>query len=410
MHATMERGQVGAEHFDYEKRRYYDTVTWLAEVLPGQMRTPFEYTFDGHELYANDGSPLGEIFDDAIEKAKNLPGYEQRRRGIEKEEYQEMIDMMRGDRLNTMVVVSDFPPELMSATRDEGGYNVTRRPTMLRVLTKNPHGTLSMYSQSLDGSNRQALENIYLELGYMPADGELLGQRMHLRLSSAEQKTLVDRLTGIYDRSMSAQFGGQWYAGIRGNQRLNTYDFVCQQQDLIKAYLATTKRFTGGDADYNLAAAMLLRFEKGTSFVATSEYEYFPVAMHAMALAEMNGAGNIARANGITVSGCGASIGPEKDGLSAEDQLAEAGYGDQSQKLPNDKYGTRYFKCPKKSCSYINERPKDKLLPICKKCGTDVSCGDTKETRRAFTEIIAFSFGKQDKLRKEEERRNAWLN
>src|SRR5690606_34211814 len=122
------------------------------------------------------------------------PSYELRRRYIEKQEYLEMLEMMRGDRLNTMVVISDFPPELMNATKDVGGYNVTRKQTMLRVLTKNPDGSLSMYSQSLDGSDRRALESIYYELGYAPEQGELLGQRMHVNVSPDQQKVLIDRL------------------------------------------------------------------------------------------------------------------------------------------------------------------------------------------------------------------------
>lgn len=418
MQATMERTRVGAEHFDYEIRRYNDTVTWLAEVLPGSMRTPFEYSFDGRELYAGDGSSLGKIFDDSIEQAKYLPAYELRRRRIEKEEYQEMIEMMRGNRLNTMVVVSDFPPELMNATEDEGGYNVTRKQTMLRVLTKNPDGTLSMYSQSLDGSNRRALEGIYYELGYVPTGGELLGQRMHVELSEAEQKVLVDRLVGIYDRGLTRQFGGEWYAGGRDGRRINTYDFVRQQQDLLRAYLATAKWFTGGDADYNLAAAVLARFEQRgiqQPILITQQADYYgpPIAMHAMALAEMGGAGQVARELGVTVSGCGATInsgGRSGESLSADGQLNESGYGNQANKLLDDKYGSRYFVCPKKSCAYVNERPKDTLIPNCKKCGTDVSCRDTAETRKAFRSVIEFSFGKQDKLVQEEAKEKAWLN
>lgn len=417
MQSTMERQRVGAEHFDYQIRRYNDTVTWLAEVLPGSMRTPFEYQFDGRELYASDGSALSKIFDDSVEQAQHLPVYEQRRRYIEKDEYLDMLAMMRGDRLNTMVVVSDFPPELMNAAEDVGGYNVARKQTMLRVLAKTPEGTLKMYSQSLDGSNRQALEDIYAELGFVPAAGELLGQRMHVQLSEAEQKILVDRLMGVYDRSLASQFGGDWYAGERSGRRINTFDFACQQQDLLRAYLSTTDWFTGGEADYNLAAAVLARFEnrvvRQPVFIARqTEYTGYPIAAHAMALAEMNGAGVIARREGVVVSGCGMTIRRESTNTegSAEDQLREAGIGNQSDKLADDKYGSRYFKCPKKSCSFVNERPENTLLPTCKKCGTDVSCREPAETRKTFLEIIEHSFGKQDKLSKETWAAKAWRN
>ncbi len=376
---TIERARVGSEQFDYDIRRYNDTVTWLAEVLPGSMRTPFEYTFDGRELYAEDGSALRKIFDDSIEQARYLPAYEQRRRRIEKEEYQDMLAMMRGDLPNTMVVISDFPPELMQATQDVGGYNTARKQTMLRVLVRTPQGTLKMYSQSLDGSNRQALEAVYAYFGRRPQPGELLGQRIHADAKEHEQDFLVDWLTGVYDRSLQVQYGGEWYAGMMKSRKLNTYDFVRQQQDLIKAYLATTTRFTGGKADYNLAAAMLARFENKAilqPIFLRNELSYHgpAVAAHAMALAEMNGAGMIARGNGVVLSGCGMTISAEggsagKDGAA---QLEDAGYGNKADKLPDDKYGPRTFRCPKKGC--LNTRPKDTLIPKCQKCGADVRC------------------------------------
>lgn len=380
------------QEIDFNTRRYNDTVTWLAEVLPGSMRTPFEYSFDGKELYASDGSAMGEIFDEAIEQAKSLPAYEQRRRQIEKGEYSDMIAMMRGDLPNTMIVVSDFPPELMNATEDVGGYNVSRKQTMLRVFTKNQNGTLSMYSQSLDGSNRQALEEIIYEMGYGPAEGELLGHRMHDELSEAEQKTLTDKLLGIYDRSLTKQFGGDWYAGMQGVRRKNTFDFVCEQQDLVQSYLATTEWFTGGDADYNLAAAIKARYIENPSetrnFIVNAPvfgYEGMPIAAHAMAMAEMHIAGGNARRSGENFSGCGATIksGENSDdnmnleNLTALEQLEMAGLGNQADKSSpkSDKFGPLKFKCPR---GHDNERPPAKspkdFLTNCKKCGTSLKC------------------------------------
>lgn len=383
--------------FDYDTRRYYDTVTWLAEVLPGSMRTPFEYSFDGQELYASDGSAMGEIFEDAIKQSKTLPAYERRRRLIEKDEYQDMLSMMHGDLPNTMVVVSDFPSELMNAKEDIGGYNVTRKQTMLRVITKNIDGTLSMYSQSLDGSNRRALEDIYYELGFEPASGELLGQRMNLELDESEQKILTDRLMGVYDRSLSSQFGGDWYAGIKGIRRQNTYEFVCEQKDLINAYLASTNRFTGGEAELNLAAALRARYINGKSYVksavniARQVYGGVPIAAYALAMAEMQREGAIARREGYMPSGCGATIKLNSNlnemglsvasgtisELSAQEQLDMAGYGNQSEKpaQKSDKFGPLRFKCPK---GHWNERkpaksPKD-FLTHCRKCNTSLKC------------------------------------
>ena len=175
--------QPTTEVYDIEKRLQNDAETWFAEVLPGSMRTPFEYYDDGQELRAEDGSSLREVFEDAIVEARQLITdqpellFELRRRQIEREELADMHDMARGVLPNTMVVLSDFPPELMNATQDVGGYNVGRKQTMLRVITFDGQ-KLKMFSQSLDQSDRTSLEAIYRQCGFQPEPGELLGQRM----------------------------------------------------------------------------------------------------------------------------------------------------------------------------------------------------------------------------------------
>ncbi len=409
MQATIERSVARPEQFDYEKRRFYDTVTWLAEVLPGSMRTPVEYQYDGHELYAGDGSSLGKIFDDSIELASGLPDYELRRRKIEKEEYKAMLKMMKSDDINTMVVVSDFPPELMDAKEDVGGYNVSRKQTMLRVLAKTSRGTINMYSQSLDKSDRQALENIYLELGFMPAPGELLGQRMEINISASDQELLVDRLMGIYDRSLEANYGGNWYAGQENGDGINTYDFACRQTDLLNAYLASTTKFTGGFRDYSLAAAVKERFlNRGITYDTGNVY--LPVAAHAMAMAEMNGAGNRAQARGEVFSGCGASL-QNVNNVSAEDQLAKMGYGNLADKESSgsEKLVWKDGICRIDNCPTKPGKTKVAQCSVCKLCqgwydkGKDPSKVYSVVSKTSFWGIIENSFGKQDNRDEQEE-------
>ncbi len=400
---TAERVTHPELQYDAEHRRYYDTVTWLAEVLPGSMRTPFEYRFDGHELYAEDGGALRPIFEDAMTQAEQLPVYEQRRRRIEFGEYEDMLAMARGELPNTMVVLSDFPPELMEAEEDIGGYNVARKQTMLRVITRTSDGKIKMLSQSLDKSDRTALEAIYTSLGFEAQPGEFLGQRMHLKLDEYDQEFLIDQLMGVYDRTL----GPDYYAGIQYFKKQNTYEFVREQQDLLQAYLVTTNGFTGGDADYNLAAAVRARYlnRDGLNHGIVSMYHQYQgsaIAAHALALAEMDGAGSSARREGVVVSGCGKTISAQGTSDTAE-QLQQSGFGNQADKrLPDDKFGSRYFVCPNKGCKYENTRPKDTLIPRCKKCGTDVSCNESAKTNSMFRQIIEKSFGKQDTLRKEE--------
>lgn len=371
MQATQETYRVG---HNTDIRHYHDTTTWLAELLPGAMRTPFEYQWDGNELYAADGGSLGVVFNDALEHAENLPAYERRRRAIEKAEYLDMCAMMRGELPNTLVVQSDFPPELMTAVEDEGGYDVRRKQTMLRVITKTKQGTLKMYSQSLDGSNRGGLEAIRSFMGYKAQSGELLGQRMSAELDETHQEFLIDNLTNVYDRSLQLQYGGEWYAGQQGKKRINTYDFVCQQDDLLTSYLAVKRQIDGDFTDYSLAAEMRDRYE-GKSRRPRLQFVPGGIVGHEIVLQQMYAAGHAAEERGEVFSGCGTtSRGVSLDGMNAVDQLEHAGYGNkmESPKLPDDKYGSRYFKCPK---GHTNVRQKkNQLIEHCQVCKCNVRC------------------------------------
>lgn len=413
MNQTIER--VNHRDFDIETRRYNDTVTWLAEVMPGSMRTPFEYRFDGRDLYAGDNGALSEIFNDSIEQAKDLPAYELRRRLIEKEEYLDMLKMMRGELPNTMVVVSDFPPELMNSRVDVGGYNAKRKQTMLRILVKTSDNKMSMYSQSLDLSDRQALENIYLDMGFVPNGGELLGQRMNVSLGELEQRLLTDRLTAVYDRSLSQRLGGSWQAGIRGCNSSNTYDFVCQQQDLLNAYLATSTRFTGGFKDYSLAAAMKDRFlgvNKKVSY-SISSATIGNVDAISMALAEMGNSGNRAQARGDTFSGCGATLNSNKN-IDSEFQLQELGYGNRASKSSSaESLKWKKGVCRIDNCPTRPGKTEVAQCSVCRGCQAHFDKGiDPKKIYRVVKTIqpksVRILWNGSDSTA--EERALAWLN
>lgn len=371
---TLQREQLASVEFDQKERLYHDTTTWLAEALKGYMNNAFNYNFDGQELFSSDGTQIGAIFEEALIDAGKLPtelSFEKRRRQHELDEYHEMLEMMKGADYNTMVVVSDFPPELMEAKQDIGGYNVQRKQTMLRILTKNTEGTLTMRSQTLDGSNRQALEAIYSSLGYEAKPGELLGQRMHLELDTEDQEFFDAQLTGVYDRKMEEQFGGEYHAGRRQGTKLNTYDFVLAQQDILQVYFDSVKKFGEQPALLSdIIAAMDRRYINATERVRGNEPQivthYYSDSQRQHLIAEMLESGIEAKRQGVTFSGCGLTLGIENK--SAEDQLVELGY---SSTADEDKYGSLKFDCPK---GHANRRPRNQLIDKCKTCGVSVKC------------------------------------
>lgn len=379
----MERGLTSPlsteAGFDCNKRLYNDATTMLAEALDGHMRTPFEYCLKDGDLIADDGSSLTEIFDGSLAEAHELVArepnlaFEPRRRQHERDELDEMLAMARGEAPNTMVVVSDFPPELMDASGTVGGYNPERKQTMLRVLLWREN-RLKMYSQSLDGSDRQALEAIYAQFGLRPQPGELLGQRIHIDLNQEKQERLIDELTAAYDASLQEQYEGMWYAGrlqTPEEQRsgINTYDFVLAQHDLVHHVMDCHRTgILDKDEVYNVIALLEERLkEYKTQDIASGVTLPQTYASPFSNLREeLERAGREAMAEGKVFGACGLTIERHAE-LSASEQLAQAGYGDQTAE------SYRFDK--KMHCVVCQSEPKkDEPKKWCGPCGICRSC------------------------------------
>jgi hypothetical protein len=335
------------------EQKRYDLKTQFAELVDGTMRTEFELYFNGHDLIGEDGRSLDKTTQDALDDAKDIvrekPNlwFEIRRRSIEREEFEELIKMARGEGPNTIVVISDFPPELMNTKKDVGGYNVTRKQTMKRVITRQLDGNMRMVSRSLDGSNREALEAICSHLNFEPAEGELLGQRIRKDLSPEQQETLDSELTGVYDTSLTEQFGGKWHAGRRPADYRNTYDFVCLQEDLLEECLRLDKLgWLNEEVMYDMAATMNKRFEaekqKLLNNPTAQSFVRPPTFNLGMLHQEMNLAGHEARQAGKSFSACGVTLGAE--GMS-ENEFEQAGYGN---------------KTGEKDCEFVSKK-----CPVC---------------------------------------------
>jgi hypothetical protein len=401
MHETVEQRYQSNQTSECnpELRIATDTATWLAETLHGSMRTSFEFTFDGQEFRGEDGYSVDEVFEEGIAEAKAMAAwnpsllFELRRRLIEAEELEAMHKMVSDELPNTMIVLSDFPPELMHANEDVGGYNVSRQQTMMRIIMLR-NDKLHITNQSLDGSDRKALEAIGTAMGVGFEAGELLSQRIHRALPEDWQDNLANNLTKVYDDSLAEQRGGEWHAGIsqQPDQNIsNTYDFVLAQNDLIEWF--TNEKLTDSVGAerlrYELAATAKARHNRylksqsnapaipGTvtleSFATVPNVVNAHIAQQGL-LYELKREARSAAAKGEVFSGCGGTVKAdnELDGLSTADSLSQIGYGNKV-KTPgaSDKFGSLKFKCPK---GHENTRPRNKLIDCCTTCGVSVKC------------------------------------
>lgn len=382
MYASAEQLTIQSHENYNEIRHRNDTITWLAEALDDSMRTSFDYHFDGQELYAEDGGVMGEVFESSISAAKQIAElnpnllFELRRRIIEYGEYQDMLAMAKGELPNTMVVVSDFPEELMKAEESIGGYNASRKQTMLRVISKQGDGHLKMITQSLDGSNREALEAIYQQLDVpLPKAGELLEQRMHINRDSPEawQNKQVDDLRDAYDLSLSRQFGGNWYAGIRKSSNNfvdNTAEFASDQKDLID-WFVKAKMSDSEEAEklrYSLIATVDARLQRSFQpevIIMKSTIDYQPTA-HQYLHVEVEQATQQAIQKHKTYDGCGMTVKMENV---IEGQLKESGYGNKTNTE------TKYSFNKKMHCVVCQAPPKKgETKKACGPCGICRPC------------------------------------
>lgn len=401
------KGQVALEGLQAE----YDAVTELAELTDGQMRTKLELRFDGHDLFGPDGRSLLETarrgLQAAREAAKKNPNlwFEVGRRSLELEEIRLTINMISQGEANTLMVISDFPRALESAKENIGGYNVARQQAIMRAITVNPDtGKILLISQTLDGSNPRALNSVDAEFGLQTIpEEERLGQPRQFKLSVEEQTTIMDRSVAAYDREMSAQFGGEWYAGRRPIDYRNTYDFVCQQHDLIDTYknLKLSQQLTA-DIMYNLAATINARFEasrpkKVDTMSGLTDFQPVAVALNHNAYSaeqlykEMMREGKKARAEGKSFSACGSTYTAEGLDELTEGLLKNAGYGERSNR---SWHGGKRFK-NKRCLSCEKVKAEVGACSICEDCVKNPKKGG-QGTARART-----SDPKKSKINKE---------
>lgn len=349
---------------DETARRYFDTATKAAEAIDGVMHSEFPLGFNGSDIYSRrDGTLFGEMMKNSLEEASQVvdnnpnAAFILRRTEIENQELPIMIDMINGQAPNTMVVISDYPEELIGADESIGGYNVDRQLAMLRIVTVDDMGETNLVSHSLDLSDRKGLEAIYDYFGIKPEPGELLGQRINVDLPSDLQGQLSDVLVKVYDNKLAELHGGEWHSGKVSDKfkdKINTYDFVVQQRDILTPYI-NSESYGDPNNEYGLMQLLKVRYKQLLKPAnlkkqyAVSQATHMPMSDYQMQAVLHQAAIDGAREGSIFYA-CGGAM------KAAENDYDAAGYSGNKSKEELSWHGG---KIKSGTCVNCEEGPKD---------------------------------------------------
>ena len=345
--------------FEYERRRT-DEITGATERLAMPMRNTFEYEFRDGDLWFQ-GENIRTLLQRTIEinehVVKTRPQFvtELIRNHIEFDEYLAELQLAAGSEgdPDTLAVISPIPDAVVAGV-DLGAYDKNRMKMLVRIYSRTPHG-VEATSLSLDRSDRAGMEAIAARFGEEISADATSEDILSMRLWgwSEDFEDVPSDLRALYDKEMSRQYGGVWYAGRQDKEIMDARSFVEAQTDLVDEHLETIAFILEfGDpssqkaelkaARYNFAAALSRRL-RGEADAAS-----------------MNDAGEQARAKGeVYASDC-----PDGEEVSATQSLNAIGLA---------KTGEIKMTCP--FCGFATYG--DPCAPVlrCNECAATVADG-----------------------------------
>lgn len=349
-----------------------DQITEASERLNGAMENTFEYTYQNGDLYFQ-GEALGPIFDKGVlvaeEITRSRPEFatELQRRHIERNQLTEQLALIESvDWQDPLVLVhiSPTPDAVLKEGIDLNAYDLERKKIMIRITEPTADGA-KVTSMSLDGNDRASLQAVSDFFGVnIPNDAsseDILGMRFLAEKSQFGGERPAKIIRECYDNAMKLQYGGEWYAGRRNSDVLDTMQKIMMYPELI---------------DQHVDEVEDIKSKFGKNFRSTNEYSkatYDFLASVEQAdklgaiVGSMNDAGDIARSAGVEYS---KSDCPTGQVLTAEQALEMQGIN----RLDVWHYGT---------CQACLE---NKMVGECSVCAScehiDDYGGDLMEVRR----------------------------
>lgn len=343
--------------------------------------------------------------------------------------------MVRGETdYNTIIVVSPFVEEAAAESGDEYWRNIGYVPHRKRGFVQLYHfsgGKVTAGSLSFDGSDKQHLRHIFSEQGVDIPDGEItdnwlkyavtrtltVEEAKELALEIANEangpdfqtKTNTVDVTHQHKEIMNKVFNDSYVhiceSLARGRQTEGARQLIMQltnhahgfNQRYANALYKMRASDSFDDNDTAILHEVLVystiemmralhidRSKPNKNFTGVAQdhllADFIEQHLHEADTESFQGmlggfgAAGAAQGRGYSACGLSISLGEERQSSNADAMTSgpQSRFGGMDKKLPDDKFGSRYFKCPK---GHMNIRwIKNELIKNCQICKCDVSC------------------------------------
>jgi hypothetical protein len=327
----------------YERRRYDEITSGLAEALSGRVDTEYSFSLQNNKFVADDGEPIEDMLLRALQediKTATSDGFYNflpHRSRAELDNFRSMQLAAAGqETYNTQIEISVYNEELdTSETNRRKLMHAAQMPEWGRTMVRLSHwdgeklNIMTMSSDNLPPGNESGISstNLFKEaakrsLGYKFAAGDangMLAEPIRLRAEGDNWKQLAKGLVSEADNILSEKYGGHWLQGRPESEAVDLQKYVESQAQVLEGLFDVERKlakelkdFDSYKAAFNKelrkAAALLEhRLTLGKTSEAIVDYQ-----------AAATGAGAWADAEGKSYNMCGLVLGAENTNLAQQ--------------------------------------------------------------------------------------------
>jgi len=324
----------------YERRRYDEITSGLAEALSGRVETKYSFGLREGRFIADDGEPIEDMLLRALQKDIKVAahddfyGFLPHRSRAELDNLRAMQHAAAGhEAYDTQIEISVYNQELDTSEANRHKLQrAAQMPEWGRTMVRLSHwdgeklNIITMSSDNLPPASESAVPSISLfkeaakrSFGYEFASDDAIGmlaEPIRLKANGGSWKHLAKNLVSEADNILSEKYGGQWLQGRPVSEAIDLQKYVESQEQVLKGLFDAESQLAKGhnsfesyqaafNKELRKAAALLeRRLTLGKTDETIADYQ-----------AAAAGAGDWADAEGKSYNMCGMVLGAENTNI-----------------------------------------------------------------------------------------------